>query len=338
MSTEQYVGLVRSALISQDHSGERFTYRLRQSKSLNVELTIYIKLQPSEISIKTSFVFVKSNDSQSSLRNYFEWLINKCDALGEQNKQLRSQNDKLQQQFNKSVSMIELLTKEKHDLEKDLYGKFIIILNEKKKKIRELKQQIQQQNTEMKSMRYEAASAANNPSTPSPNSKSSARKRKKKQQQQDIDSDKEQSNNNSDDSFDLSLSLGMAANPTPALDLLSNDDNDSFKVPSVIRKRYKHDTATTTVDTTTTTTTTTTSTAKTSTSSTSIPSSSLYSSATKPPPPKSPSKPNHLSRTSTTTKLPKQSTTKPKQQQLKVSGGHGDKAISASELLDEIFE
>ncbi|EFA83043.1 putative DNA repair protein XRCC4 [Heterostelium album PN500] len=268
MSIEHYVSLLKSALVQQDLTGEIFTYKLRASSSKSsggsntnggssssssrpnsIELTINIKLQTSDISVKTSLIFSRSNDSASSLQDYFEWLINKYDALGEQNKQLKQQNDTLQQEFNQSISVIERLTEEKHQLEVDLYNKFTIILNEKKNKIRDL---IKTANT-----------LTLLPPPPPPTASTTT----------STVNNKHNKHNHNNNSSRLSLSPNtsvekkrksiegksghqttslLSLNPM-SLDLLGTDDN--VKVPNVVRKRYKpsNDKNLTTTTTTTTT-------------------------------------------------------------------------------------
>ncbi|EGG23000.1 putative DNA repair protein XRCC4 [Cavenderia fasciculata] len=242
MKTDHYVSLIKKALITQDQSGTQFTYRLRQSNSKpnNLEFTINIKLDNSELSLKSSLILSKvTNHSTANLEDYFNWLIGKVDSLSDHNLQLNKQNDSLQTQFNESIDIIKQLTSEKQSMELDLFGKFVIILNEKKHKIKELTNQLKQQQREMNSLQTKLKSvqslspkkqsgklmvlSQSPPSSPSSQQQDSSSSLsispKSKQQQQYQQNTPVKRKNQQQQHY------SMTQNSMPSLDLLTSDDN-----------------------------------------------------------------------------------------------------------------
>ncbi|PRP87068.1 DNA repair protein XRCC4-like [Planoprotostelium fungivorum] len=139
MDASEYYQLVRSALTQQDHKEERFSYALsgfdpRGSKDFDFVWKIKIddnSFGDMSFFVKGSVHLVRcsAGDQKKKLRQFLDWLIDRSTVL--------------EKQRDEALARFELLTSDKASQERDLYNKFLLVLNEKKKKIEEMKTEIE---------------------------------------------------------------------------------------------------------------------------------------------------------------------------------------------------
>ncbi|KYQ90927.1 hypothetical protein DLAC_07802 [Tieghemostelium lacteum] len=256
LSFEEYWKLIKSSLSSQDITREQFDYKLEPSKkSLNdINLIVLMKLSKDDnISMKSVIPLTKLPNCQSTSVDFFDYIFDKQQILQGNNKDLQERNKQLQTEFNESQSQNRLFLLDKEKIENDLYKNFVIILNQKKSKIKEYKSQLENNN--------------NN------NSKNGSCSNCRNKKILSIDEADDHANDSFDsqdskviDDLKTSPNLKrktMSTTPTKnfnnfsskntgatfGLSLVMEDDYSSFKVPITIRKKHKANPTTTTTTT-----------------------------------------------------------------------------------------
>jgi len=148
MEMSRYLQLTKAALTKQDTTKQFFSYKLRQGRTTSdpdLELTWRIKLgQDTDIpfSVKGTLGLESAESIKKELGNTISFLIDKKTSLTEKNKKISKENTKLRRQRDDALGQLNFIVEEKKALELDLYQKFVYILNEKKKKIRELRNEV----------------------------------------------------------------------------------------------------------------------------------------------------------------------------------------------------
>ncbi|KAM9952709.1 hypothetical protein ACTFIR_007763 [Dictyostelium discoideum] len=296
MSFDQYFQLLKKSLLKQDQTKREFDYKIDKYKRKNnnnnnnninnnedIEFIIIIILSEFDnINVKSSIPLIKLSNHFTTFQHYFDWLFDKYQSLSLQNQTLTLQTQSLQSQFNQSLEQNKLFQLEKDRIESNLIEKFIIILNEKKKKIKEYKQTINNLLLEQKSLSSSSSSSNCKCNCNNNNNKSIVNNNKNKspskQQQQvyyttpkknkrnyqsnlinidndDNDDDDDLENNINDENDNEEDYKPTFNNSTPPLlDLLSNDYDSYYNVPTNVRKKFKPTPTLTTTTTTTTTT------------------------------------------------------------------------------------
>lgn len=84
----------------------------------------------------------KIDDQSEKTREIFEFCLDRMGEMGKRIKDLENDVASLQDENEKVLEMLDEYTQDKKNLEIDLYEKFTRILNEKKQKIKELKQNL----------------------------------------------------------------------------------------------------------------------------------------------------------------------------------------------------
>ncbi|ELR25515.1 DNA repair protein [Acanthamoeba castellanii str. Neff] len=142
MELDEYMQLTKRALTVQDITKKHFSYRLSQPSPSELHLTWRIKLgqESSQVgfSVKGTLPLTLMKDGRGMVQQCLDSLIDRQTVLERSNKELRTQNEALFTQRDSALAQLNVLVEEKKAMESDLYNK---ILNEKKKKIRELKRQ-----------------------------------------------------------------------------------------------------------------------------------------------------------------------------------------------------
>ncbi|EGC40413.1 hypothetical protein DICPUDRAFT_73949 [Dictyostelium purpureum] len=253
MASEEYMNLLKKSLLNQDITKKQFDYKINKSKksSSDIELCIIIILSEFDnINIKSNIPLIKVNNTHQSFQNYFNWLFEKYKSLTDQNQQLVQLNQSLQLQFNQSIEQNKIFIKEKEKIESDLYEKFIIILNEKKKKIKEFKQKIEgltiENNNLIKQNQHNNNNNNSNKKLPQAPIKNTPKKKIKfNNSSYGSIFDDIMHNGDNDDNDDFKNTIDdidntykpTFNNSTLSIDLLSNDD--AYSVPISVRKRFK---------------------------------------------------------------------------------------------------
>jgi len=153
MQTLEYMELIRAALTEQDVEQKRFSYWISSVGSTSdIELIWKVKITDSEnldnndrtsVHLRGNLLLRRVNQDQSKvIRQILDYLIDKSIAVEKRNKDLHNTNVEIQLQRDIVFQQFETLISEKKNLEKELYLKFVLVLNEKKKKIRELREEL----------------------------------------------------------------------------------------------------------------------------------------------------------------------------------------------------
>ncbi|GIY79268.1 DNA repair protein XRCC4 [Caerostris darwini] len=86
------------------------------------------------------YVILKKGDFVFALRDYLVLLSNDMKKLHAKEQELSIQLQESKKETNEALRQLSLATHMKETLEKELYSKFVLVLNEKKRKIKELEQ------------------------------------------------------------------------------------------------------------------------------------------------------------------------------------------------------
>ncbi|KAN0007014.1 hypothetical protein ACTFIU_005208 [Dictyostelium citrinum] len=273
MSFDQYMQLLKKSLLKQDQTKREFDYKIdrhirKNNNNEDIEFVIIIILSEFDnINVKSSIPLIKLSNHFSTFQHYFDWLFDKYQSLTLQNQTLTLQTQSLQSQFNQSLEQNKLFQLEKDRIESNLIERFIIILNEKKKKIKEYKQTInnlllEQKSSSLSNCKCNTKSIINKNKSPSKQVCATPKKKKRNYQSNLInignddddnnndDNIENNSNNNDNDDDEEDYKPNFNNSTPPLLDLLSNDYDSYYNVPTNVRKKFKPSSTTTTTTTT----------------------------------------------------------------------------------------
>ncbi|CAH1786194.1 unnamed protein product [Owenia fusiformis] len=139
MDIKAYTKQTIMALTSNKSSTLNFQYEVKVIRN-NVELTWKKHVPADDVKIKLgSVVLEETDDSASSLSKILDFSIQNAAKLQERIKSLESDTERLASERAGAVKRLEKWVKSKEDMEKDMFEKFVTIVNSKKQKIRELK-------------------------------------------------------------------------------------------------------------------------------------------------------------------------------------------------------
>eukprot|EP01117_Protostelium_nocturnum_P018493 TRINITY_DN7746_c0_g1_i1.p1 TRINITY_DN7746_c0_g1~~TRINITY_DN7746_c0_g1_i1.p1 ORF type:complete len:409 (-),score=93.44 TRINITY_DN7746_c0_g1_i1:60-1238(-) len=150
MQVKEYFQLVKECLSLQDLQQKKFSYQLSQQQQ-DLILVWKVKLHDHSLSSKDFSFSVKGSvvlkkigihEQKNRTRQFFNWLMDKSASLDTENESNKEKCQELQKQRDDALSKFQQLVSDKANLEKDLYEKFLVILNEKKRKIMELMEEI----------------------------------------------------------------------------------------------------------------------------------------------------------------------------------------------------
>jgi len=163
MDVTEYISIIRDALTKQDVECKRFQYFIEQSPDnpADLELSWKIRLSTEDIPGEDPWAFhmrgslklhrismTQPNTTnpaisfQNIMQQFMDWLIDRVTILSTTNADLQDKNKELQKQRNESLTRFDKLVADKKQLEREMYEKFVTVLNEKKRKIRELHEEV----------------------------------------------------------------------------------------------------------------------------------------------------------------------------------------------------
>uniref|UniRef100_A0A6B2L3M7 DNA repair protein XRCC4 n=1 Tax=Arcella intermedia TaxID=1963864 RepID=A0A6B2L3M7_9EUKA len=212
MKFEDYLSLTKEALSSQDLSKKKFTYSIQQGNSASeIKLVWNIKLaSETSFAMKGALDLERVQEIRSDIQSILDYLTTTVVSLQTENKDLKKMNSMLTVQRNEAISQFDHITIEKQCMETEMLTKFVDLLNEKKKKIRELKEELKNRPFK-KSMGHDS----------------------------EVEIEKKPSQVQTGESLTLrntSLTFDNISNPTPTLELLKDDEE---KVEPLVRKRFR---------------------------------------------------------------------------------------------------
>lgn len=138
MDREKYVEDLRRALTMQEEKTKNYSFDFIKDSERDVFHFSYDKVSQ-DISFKLGSVELQAvPDSTEVINELINFVFHRNAELRGKNDHLQQENTRLLSERNYSLEELEKYVKAKEDLEQDLYSRFILVLNEKKAKIRQL--------------------------------------------------------------------------------------------------------------------------------------------------------------------------------------------------------
>lgn len=139
MDFNTYVGQTAKAFTRQDMADINFVYQIKPQADGIVDL-LWKKEVSGDIKVKMGSVtlLVKKNAAES-LCQIFTSCVDMMMGLQKKIRSLESDNQRLKQEKQNTLMRLDKCVSAKEKLEKDLYSKFVTVLNSKKEKIRNIK-------------------------------------------------------------------------------------------------------------------------------------------------------------------------------------------------------
>ena len=144
------------------HEDLEFMYSAELSESGMLRLT-WKKQLSGGVRFKLGSMDLSPSDFQATNRFLLDYSIDRMQSLFQKVSKLDRECSRLENERRTALNLVQKYSSIKDETEKDLYGKFKLILNEKKSKIRkliELKDHLTDQNEEMKRVIWNAKSTA----------------------------------------------------------------------------------------------------------------------------------------------------------------------------------
>ncbi|KAK7481518.1 hypothetical protein BaRGS_00027280 [Batillaria attramentaria] len=139
MDFNTYVSQTVKAFTRRDMADLNFAYQVKPQADGIVDL-VWKKQVPGDIKVKMGSVplYLKSNSAQS-MCEIFSNCIDMMTELHGKIRSLESDNQRLSQERQNALKRLDKCVSAKEDLEKDLYSKFVAVLNSKKEQIRNMR-------------------------------------------------------------------------------------------------------------------------------------------------------------------------------------------------------
>ncbi|XP_062924601.1 DNA repair protein XRCC4 isoform X4 [Mobula hypostoma] len=142
MDREKYVEELRCALISRDEKTNRYSFDFIKDSEREVFHFSYEKVSQ-DISFRLGSVELKEVSSTTDIiKELIDIVLQSNTELRSRNNSLQQENKRLLSERNSGLEQLEEYVKAKEGLEQDLYSRFILVLNAKKAKIRQLQEHL----------------------------------------------------------------------------------------------------------------------------------------------------------------------------------------------------
>ncbi|XP_051876511.1 DNA repair protein XRCC4 isoform X2 [Pristis pectinata] len=142
MDREKYVEDLRCALITWEEKAKRYSFDFIKDSEREVFHFSYEKVSK-DISFKLGSVELQEvSDTTEVIKEIINYVLHCNTELRSRNDHLQQENKRLLCERNSSLEELEKYVKAKEDLEQDLYSRFILVLNEKKAKIRQMQERL----------------------------------------------------------------------------------------------------------------------------------------------------------------------------------------------------
>uniref|UniRef100_A0A8C5LN71 DNA repair protein XRCC4 n=1 Tax=Leptobrachium leishanense TaxID=445787 RepID=A0A8C5LN71_9ANUR len=142
MDRQKYVDELKKALVLNVPTTNKYNYDLVEDPVDCYSFTYEKKLR--DLSFKLgSLRLTKSQNPAEIIREVIIYCLNSMAKLHSQNDHLQKENGRLQSDWKDMHEQLETFVNAKEELEQDLYTKFTHVLNEKKVKIRSLKEKLE---------------------------------------------------------------------------------------------------------------------------------------------------------------------------------------------------
>ncbi|XP_043564420.1 DNA repair protein XRCC4 isoform X1 [Chiloscyllium plagiosum] len=171
MDREKYVDELRQALTMGEERMKKYSFDFFKDKDKEVFHFLYEKLLQ-DISFKLGSVELrKVSDSKEVIKGLIDYVLHCNRELRDTNEHLQQENERLLSDRNYNLKELEKYVKAKEELEQDLYSRFTLVLNEKKAKIRNLRENLKRfdEQVEFKSQNRSVAATSQEVSVPEEN-------------------------------------------------------------------------------------------------------------------------------------------------------------------------
>jgi hypothetical protein len=143
MELSEIMLLLKHCMREQDIQQKRFSYQIYAGQ-VQGDIIFGWKIKIEDQENDDGDIFIKGNlplkrqNPHLIIQNIFENFYSKFSMIQKQNETLMKSNQKLQEQRDDALKQMKQMTEDKITMEHELMQKFVLVLNEKKKKIREL--------------------------------------------------------------------------------------------------------------------------------------------------------------------------------------------------------
>ncbi|XP_078363614.1 DNA repair protein XRCC4-like isoform X1 [Oculina patagonica] len=231
MSVAEFASETGRALTGQATSQDNFVYQAKpQGSNLQFSWKKHIgdgvKFQLGSLTLS------KVNDSVIVIKNIFDLAVDQMAQLKQEMSSLRSDNARLSSERKDALKLLDKSVTAKEEMEKDLFEKFAAVLNDKKSKIRQLKELVNE------AANAEPVRGNKVPDSPD-QTKTKSKERKSRQEESDDDTDIEKMESEDSPGTDSIKENEQKANSTAlSHSLLPEEENEEIK-PTFKRRRRR---------------------------------------------------------------------------------------------------
>ncbi|XP_053331175.1 DNA repair protein XRCC4 isoform X1 [Spea bombifrons] len=143
MDRRKYVDELKKALILTIPPSAKYSFDLMKDGDSSETFSFTYEKKLKDLSYKLgSLKLAKSQNPADIIRDLIDYCLNRTMELYNQNDHLQKENERLQSDWKDMHEQLQKCVSSKEELEQDLYTKFTYVLNEKKGKIRSLKEKL----------------------------------------------------------------------------------------------------------------------------------------------------------------------------------------------------
>ncbi|XP_070565466.1 DNA repair protein XRCC4-like isoform X1 [Ptychodera flava] len=240
MDASEYINQTCKALTREKTGQTTFQYQVKKYKGESIEFSWKKVMDTDRIKFQLgSVVLEKASDTTETVKEIFDFSIEKMGSLHGKISTLEADNARLSAERGKALKRLEKCVELKENMEKDLYGKFQVLVNDKKAKIRQLKEEVTDARRYANSSQSSSRAAANE-------AESDTDKEENTDKEDNADEDMS-AEETTDEEEKKTLSKGkrkVVVSKTLAGDglVLSDDEVDTAPAPSSKRRRIRQPT------------------------------------------------------------------------------------------------
>ncbi|XP_063996166.1 DNA repair protein XRCC4 isoform X2 [Pogoniulus pusillus] len=138
MNREKYVEELKKALIAGEESAGKYNFAIsRDDESMKCLFSYERNLKDGSFRLG-SLKLQKVSSAAEVIKELLSYCLDRLGRLQAKNEHLQKENERLLNEWSDVEKRLEKCVEAKEELEADLYGRFVLVLNEKKAKIRNL--------------------------------------------------------------------------------------------------------------------------------------------------------------------------------------------------------
>lgn len=145
MNHSKYIEELKKALITVPQTGSKYSFDLVKDEENSEIFCFTYEKTLKDISFKLgSLRLGNAPDPAGIVKELINYCLNSATELHSRNEHLLKENERLRQDWKDMHEQLNIFVNSKEELERDLYTRFTLVLNEKKAKIRSLNQKLSQ--------------------------------------------------------------------------------------------------------------------------------------------------------------------------------------------------